>query len=61
MKKFMAVAHFAYSLLKVPEPHGALTIYDDRKGAVTYNMKTLDLIKQFRQVLVDPAEPPQKP
>ena len=60
MKKFMAVAHFAYSVLKVPGPHGPLTIYGDRKGALACNMKTLDLIKQFRKVLVDPARPPPK-
>ena len=60
LKKFMAVAHFAYSVLKVPRPHGPLTIYSDRKGAVACDMEILDLIKQFRQVLVDPAETPPK-
>ena len=56
----MAVAHFAYSVLKVPGPHGPITVYDDRKGVVAYDMKTLDLIKQFKQVPADPAEPPSK-
>jgi hypothetical protein len=60
LKKFMDVSHFAYSVLKVTGPHGPLTIYGDRKGAVAYDMKTLNLIKQFRQVLADPAEPPPK-
>ena len=41
----MAMAHFAYSVLKVSRPHEPLTIYGDRKGAVAYDMKTLDLIK----------------
>ena len=41
----MVVAHFAYSVLKVPGPHGPITIYSDQKGAVAYDMKTLDLIK----------------
>ena len=45
LKKFMAMAHFAYSVLRVPEPHGPLTIYGDQKGAVACDMKTLDLIK----------------
>ena len=56
----MVVAHFAYSVLKVPGPHGPLTIYGDRKGAVACDMKTFDLIKLFRQVLADQAEPPSK-
>ncbi|CAD6233433.1 unnamed protein product [Miscanthus lutarioriparius] len=60
LKKFMATAHFAYSVLKESGPHGPLTIYGDRKGAVTYDMKTLGLIKQFRRVLTDLAEPPSK-
>ena len=33
LKKFMAVTHFANSVLKVPGPRGPMTIYDDRKGA----------------------------
>jgi hypothetical protein len=45
MKKFMAVAHFAYSVLKVPGPHGPLTVYGDQKGIVACDKKTLDLIK----------------
>jgi hypothetical protein len=57
LKKFMVVSHFAYSVLKVLGPHSLLTIYGDRKGVVTYDMKTLDLIKQFKQVLADPTEP----
>jgi hypothetical protein len=56
----MAVANFAYSVLKVPGPHGPIIIYGDQKGVVAYDMKTLDLIKQFKQVLADPAEPPSK-
>jgi hypothetical protein len=56
----MDVAHFAYSVLKIPSPHGPITIYDDQKGAVAYDMKTLDLIKQFKLVLADLAEPPSK-
>ena len=56
----MAIAHFTYSVLKVLGPHGPFTIYSDQKGAVACDMKTLDLIKQFRRVLVDPAEPPSK-
>ena len=60
LKKFMVVAHFAYSVLKVPGPRGPITIYGDRKGAVACDMKTLDLIKQFKQVPADLAEPPSK-
>ena len=60
LKKFMVVTHFAYSVLKVPEPHGPITIYDDRKGVVACDVKTLDLIKQFKQVPADPSEPPSK-
>jgi hypothetical protein len=60
LKKLMAVVHFAYSVLKAPGPRGPLTVYGDRKGAVVCDMKTLDLIKQFRKVPVDPAEPPSK-
>lgn len=56
----MAVAHFAYSVLKVPGPQGPMTIHGDRKGAVAYDIKTLDLIRQYRQSPMDPAEPPAK-
>ena len=47
LKKFMAVAHFAYSILKVPGPHGPMTIRGDYKGSIAYDMKTLDLIRQY--------------
>ena len=47
LKKFMAVAHFAYSVLKVPGPRGLMTIHGDRKGAVSCDMKTLDMIRQY--------------
>ena len=60
LKKFLAIAHFAYSVLKVLGPHGPLTVYCDRKGAIACDMKTLDLIKQFKQVPADLAEPPSK-
>ena len=45
LKKFMVVAHFVYSILKVPDPHGPMTIYSDCQGAVACDMKTLDMIK----------------
>ena len=45
LKKFMVVAHFSYSVLKVPGPHGPMTIYGDRKGTIACDMKTLDMIK----------------
>lgn len=45
LKKFMAVAHFAYLVFKVPELYGLLTMYSDQKGTVACYMKTLDLIK----------------
>ena len=45
LKKFMAVAHFAYLVLKVPGPHGPMAIHGDRKGTVAYDMKTLDMIR----------------
>ena len=47
LKKFMAVTHFAYSVLKVPSAHGPMTIHGDRKGAMACDMKTLDMIKQY--------------
>lgn len=50
LKKFMAVAHFAYSALKVPGPKGPITIYGDQKGAATYSLKTLDMIMQYKAV-----------
>ena len=56
----MSVAHFAYSVLKVSGPHGLMTICGDCKGAITYDMITLDMIRQYAQVLVDPKEPPAK-
>jgi hypothetical protein len=46
LKKFMAVAHFAYSVLKVPNPHGLMTIRGDQKGAIAYVLKTLGMIRQ---------------
>ena len=48
LKKFMAIVHFAYSVLKVPAPQGPLMIWGDRKGDVACDMKTLDMIKQYR-------------
>jgi hypothetical protein len=60
LKKFMAVTHFAYSVLKVPGPHGPMTIHGDRKGVVACDMKTLDMIRQYIQVPLDPKEPPAK-
>ena len=54
----MVVGHFAYSILKVPGPRGPMTIHGDLKDAVTCDMKTLDMIRQYAQVLVDPKEPP---
>ena len=60
LKKFMVVGHFAYSILKVPGPRGPMTIHGDLKDAVTCDMKTLDMIRQYAQVLVDPKEPPAK-
>ena len=47
LKKFMAVAHFAYSVLKVPGPRGPMTIHGDRKGAIACDMETLDMIRQY--------------
>ena len=58
LKKFMVVAHFAYSVLKVPGPHGPMTIHGAHKGTIACDMKTLDMIRQYAQVLVDPKEPP---
>ena len=60
LKKFMAVAHFAYSVLKVPGPRGLMTIHGDRKGAIAFDKETLDMIKQYAQVPVDPKQPPDK-
>ena len=37
-----------------------MTIYSDRQGAVTCDMKTLDMIKQYKQAVADPKEPPVK-
>ena len=45
LKKFMAVTHFANSVLKVPGPRGPMTIRGDRKDAVTCDMKILDMIR----------------
>lgn len=50
LKKFMAVAHFAYLVLKVPGPRGPMTIHGDHKGAVACDMKTLNMIRQYKQV-----------
>ena len=47
LKKFMVVAHFAYSVLKVLGPRGLMTIHGDRKGTITYDMETLDMIRQY--------------
>ena len=47
LKNFIAVSHFAYSVLKVPGPRGPMTIRGDQKGVVTYDMKALDMIKQY--------------
>ena len=41
-------------------PQSPHYIYGDQKGAVACDMKSLELIKQFRQVLVDLAELPPK-
>jgi hypothetical protein len=59
-KKFMVVAQFAYSVLKVPGPKGSITIHGDLKGAVACDIKTIDLIRQYRQSPMDLAEPPAK-
>jgi DNA-binding MltR family transcriptional regulator len=45
LKKFMAVAHFVYSVLKVSGPRGPITIRGDRKGAIVCDMKTFDMIR----------------
>ena len=37
-----------------------MTIHGHRKGTVACDMKTLDMIRQYTQVLVDPKEPPAK-
>jgi hypothetical protein len=47
LKKFMAVAHFSYSILKVSGPHGLMTLCGDCKGAVACDMKTQDMIRQY--------------
>ena len=47
LKKFMEVAHFAYSVHKVPYRRGPMTIHDDRKGVIAFDMKTLDMIMQY--------------
>ena len=47
LKKFMAVTHFAYLVLKVSGPCGPMTIHGDRKGAIAFDMKTLDMIMQY--------------
>ena len=47
LKKFMAIAHFAYLVLKVPNPHGSMIIHGDCKGVVAYDMKTMDMIRQY--------------
>ena len=60
LKKFMAVTHFAYSVLKLPGARGPMTIHGDRKGAMAYDMKTLDMIRQYTYVPVEPKEPPIK-
>jgi hypothetical protein len=60
LKKFMAVTHFAYSVLKVPGPHGPMTIHGDCKGTIACDMQTLDMVRQYAQVPVDPKEPPAK-
>ena len=56
----MSVAHFAYSVLKVPSPPSPMTIYGDGKGAIACDMKTLDMIRQYAQASVDLKEPPAK-
>ena len=57
LKKFMVVVHFAYSVLKVSAPRGPLTIWGDHMGTMACDMKTLDMIRQYRQAPVDPLQP----
>ena len=59
-KEVHGSAIFSYSILKVPSPRCSMTIHGDHKGAIAYDMKTLDMIRQYARVLVDPKEPPAK-
>jgi hypothetical protein len=42
LSKFMAIPHYAYSVLKMPEPHGIISIRGDIKRAFNYGRESCE-------------------
>ncbi|XP_062230404.1 uncharacterized protein LOC133928174 [Phragmites australis] len=45
MAQFMVVAHYAYQAIKIPGPKGAIAILGNKKTALHYDKKSLDMVE----------------
>jgi hypothetical protein len=61
LAKFMAAAHHAYNLIKLPGPNGTITIHGDGKAAVTTLEHTYKEAAAVYPADEDDREPPVEP
>jgi hypothetical protein len=67
LSKFMAITHYAYLLLKMPGPHGVISIWGDTKRAYDYDRESYETadrlmasieLQDLKQALVEsPPDP----
>jgi hypothetical protein len=43
LTKFMAIPHYAYMVIKMPGPHGVISIRGDVKRAYDYNKESCEM------------------
>nr|AAT77833.1 putative gag-pol precursor [Oryza sativa Japonica Group] len=59
LAKFMAASHYAYQVLKMPEPKGTITIQGNAKLALQFDKWSLDMVEHTPSPPAT-AEPPKK-
>ncbi|XP_062224995.1 uncharacterized protein LOC133923737 [Phragmites australis] len=45
MAQFMAIAHYAYQVIKLPRPAGAITVVGNAKTAMRCEKRSLDMVE----------------